>query len=79
MNDEPPKRGRKPLGPTAKPASDRVKESRARAIEKGGTRIPMGMLTPEGVQALQKLLDGGYTKSKAACINKALIDAAERI
>lgn len=79
MANGPAKHGPKPAGEVAKSLTDRVKDSRAKAIENGGSRIPMGMLTSEGAQALQKLLDCGYAKSKAACINAALIDAAERI
>lgn len=52
-----------------------VRESERRKIEKGGRRMPSGVMSPEAASALTALLKAGYAKSMNACIERALIDS----
>lgn len=56
-----------------------VRESEARARERGGRRLPGGTLPPPAADALAKLQASGYAESATACIARAVVDAANRI
>jgi len=58
--------------------SQRVEDSRRRAILRGAISTPRGMLPPDAADALHWLRDRGYATSLTGCIARALIDAAER-
>lgn len=61
-----------------KPLSQRVRDSRSRAMEAGARPIPRGMLTPQGAADLDTLARAGYADSLRAVIERALREAAER-
>lgn len=55
--------------------SERVKRSNAALLQRGGRRIPDGMLQPDAAAALADLASAGYADSLVAVISTALIDA----
>lgn len=59
-----------------KAPAGRVRASEARKIQRGGRRMPGGVLPPEAAKDLQSLQDRGYAQSAMACIVRALRAAA---
>ncbi len=63
---------------TQKTATEQVRASEARAVERGGRRLPGGIIPPEAANALTRLLASGYATSATGCIARALVDADAR-
>lgn len=59
--------------------AQRVRKSEASLIERGGRRMPSGMLQPDAAQALADLVAAGYAASPVAVISAALLDAQRKI
>jgi hypothetical protein len=57
----------------------KVRRSEAALKERGGRRMPNGMLQPDVAQALDALVTGGYAASPVAVISAALIDAQKKM
>lgn len=56
--------------------AERVRTYEARLKQRGGRRMPGGMLQPNVAHALDELVRVGYAPSQSAVIAKALLDAA---
>ncbi|HEY4530124.1 MAG TPA: hypothetical protein VIG97_07325 [Luteimonas sp.] len=61
-----------------KSASEQVRASEARAVERGGRRLPGAIIPPEAADALTRLLANGYAESATGCIARALVEARDR-
>lgn len=59
--------------------AERVRASEARKIQEGGRRMPGGVMPPDAVAALDKLIAAGYGNSTSGCIFRAIIEAAASI
>lgn len=57
----------------------RVRRAEAALKERGGRRMPGGMLQPDAAQALDELIAAGYAGSPLAVISAALLDAKKKI
>lgn len=63
---------------TRRSDADYARASEQRKIERGGRRLPGGVLAPEAADALDRLREIGYAESLTGCIARALLEAARR-
>lgn len=56
-----------------------AKGAEDRKVSAGGKRLPGGVLSPEAARALMHLCGAGYAPSLMKSIERALIEASERV
>lgn len=60
-------------------AAAAVRRSESALKQRGGRRMPNGMLQPDAAQALADLVAAGYAASPVAVISAALLDAQKKV
>lgn len=61
-----------------KTPDERVRDSEARKVKKGGRRMPGGVMDLNTSDALEYLTRTRYAMNATQCISRAIIDAAKR-
>ena len=67
------------MNQTISTPAQRVRRAEQALKDKGGRRMPSGMLQPAAAQALADLVASGYAASPVAAIAAALIDAQRKV